>query len=195
LGCACGAPFLADELYAEVRQAAPYAHLARNDFDDVVDFVATGGYAPQGFERFAKIKQTKGSRWRIAPSPIAQHYRVNGGTLVEADMLKVRLVRAREPRHGYSGPIARGGKLLGQVEEYFIETLTPGDTFVFSGEILRYEALVEDEVYVSRAAGEDPKIPSYEGGKFPLSTYLAERVRPLLADPTHSPSLPHHRAH
>jgi len=48
----------------------------------------------------------------------------------------------------------------------------PGDTFVFAGEILQYEALVEDEVYVSRAASEDPKVPAYEGGKFPLSTYL-----------------------
>jgi ATP-dependent Lhr-like helicase len=100
------------------------------------------------------------------------------------------LVRAREARHGYSGPIARGGKLLGQVEEYFVETLTPRDTFVFSGEILRYEALVQDEIYVSRATGEDPKIPSYEGGKFPLSTYLAERVRKLLADPAHWRALP-----
>ena len=190
LGCACGAPFLADELYAEVRQAAPYAHLARNDFDDVVDFVATGGYALKVYERFAKIKQTKDGHWRIAHPRIAQRYRMNVGTIVEADMLKVRLVRARESRHGYSGPIARGGKLLGQVEEYFIETMTQGDTFVFSGEILRYEALVEDEVYVSRATGEDPKIPSYEGGKFPLSTYLAERVRRLLADPTNWRALP-----
>jgi ATP-dependent helicase Lhr and Lhr-like helicase len=78
--------------------------------------------------------------------------------------------------------IPRGGRLLGEVEEYFIETLTPGDTFVFAGEVLRYEALVEDEVYVSRAASEDPKVPSYEGGKFPLSTYLADRVRGIFAD-------------
>src|SRR5438270_6842221 len=69
-----------------------------------------------------------------------------------------------------------------QVEEYFIETLVPGDTFVFAGEILRYEALVEDAVYVSRASAEDPKVPSYEGGKFPLSTYLAGRVRNIIFD-------------
>jgi ATP-dependent Lhr-like helicase len=60
--------------------------------------------------------------------------------------------------------------------------LALGDTFVFAGEILKYEALVEDEVYVSRTSDEDPKVPSYEGGKFPLSTYLAARVRDLLAD-------------
>jgi ATP-dependent Lhr-like helicase len=47
---------------------------------------------------------------------------------------------------------------------------------------LKYEALVEDEVYVSRASAEDPKVPSYEGGKFPLSTYLADSVRKIVSD-------------
>jgi ATP-dependent Lhr-like helicase len=60
--------------------------------------------------------------------------------------------------------------------------LTPGDTFVFAGEILRYETMMQDEVYVSRANSEDPKVPAYEGGKFPLSTYLADRVRRIISD-------------
>ena len=177
LGCACGVPFDADELYAEVTTAAPYAGLTRADFDATIDFVATGGYALKSYERFAKIRQTKDGKWRIAHPRVAQMYRMNVGTIVEADMLKVRLVRSRA-----SKVIPRGGRLLGQVEEYFIETLTPGDTFVFAGEVLKYEALVEDEAYVSRSNDPDPKVPSYEGGKFPLSTYLADRVRGILAD-------------
>ena len=180
LGRACGAPFLADELYAEVRAAAPYAALARADFDAAVDFVATGGYALKAYERFAKIRQGKDGRWRITHPRVAQRYRMNVGTIVEADMLKVRLVRSRAQRRR---SIPRGGRLLGEVEEYFIEMLAPGDTFVFAGEILKYEALVEDEVYVSRSTPTDPKVPAYEGGKFPLSTYLAARVRSILAEP------------
>lgn len=183
LGAACGEPFLAEELFAEVKSAAPYTWLTRADFDSVVDFVATGGYALKSYERFAKIRLGQDGRWRITHPRVAQRYRLNVGTIVEADMLKVRLVRARGGRAGHTGVIARGGKLLGEVEEYFIETMVPGDTFVFSGEILKYEALVEDEVYVSRSSATDPKVPAYEGGKFPLSTYLAARVRHLLADP------------
>jgi ATP-dependent Lhr-like helicase len=183
LGSACGEPFVADELYSEVKTAAPYANLARLDFDAVVDFVATGGYALKAYERFAKIRQTKDGRWRVANPMVAQRYRMNVGTIVEADMLKVRLVRSRAGGRGHTGPIARGGRVLGEVEEYFIEMLVPGDTFVFAGEILKYEALVENEVYVSRSSSEDPKVPAYEGGKFPLSTYLADRVRRLLAEP------------
>ena len=177
LGCACGVPFDPNELYTEVITAAPYAALTRADFDATIDFVATGGYALKSYERFAKIKQTKDGKWRIAHPRVAQMYRMNVGTIVEADMLKVRLVRSRA-----SKAIPRGGRLLGQIEEYFVETMTPGDTFVFAGEILKYEAIVEDEVYVSRSNDPDPKVPSYEGGKFPLSTYLADRVRGILAD-------------
>jgi len=182
LGCACGAPFLSDELYAEVLTSAPYAGLSRSDFDDVVEFVATGGYALKSYERFARIKQDAQGRWRVTNPRVRQSYRLNVGTIVEESMLKVKLVRSRRGGSGSTGAIARGGRMLGQIEEYFIEGLVIGDTFVFGGEIVRYEALVEDEVYVSRANDADAKVPSYMGGKFPLSTYLAERVRLLLAD-------------
>ncbi len=186
LGRACGAPFMADELYEEVRAAAPYATLARADFDAAIDFVATGGYALKAYERFAKIRQGHDGRWRITHPRVAQRYRMNVGTIVEADMIKVRLVRSRAGK----ALIPRGGRLLGEVEEYFIETLVPGDTFVFAGEILKYETLTEDEVYVSRSAATDPKVPAYEGGKFPLSTYLAARVRAILAQPKEWRALP-----
>jgi len=182
LGCACGEPFFSDELFAEVVTAAPYATLSRENFDDVVEFVATGGYALKTYERFARIKQDKQGRWRVANPKVRQSYRLNVGTIVEEPMLKVRLVRSRAGGSGSTGMIGRGGRMLGEIEEYFIEGLVVGDTFVFGGEVVRYEALVEDQVYVSRANDKDAKVPSYMGGKFPLSTYLAERVRRLLDD-------------
>jgi ATP-dependent helicase Lhr and Lhr-like helicase len=189
LGCACGEPFAADDLYREVLTAAPYAGLSRTDFDDVLDFVATGGYALKSYERFARIKQDKQGRWRVANPRVRQGYRLNVGTIVEEPMLKVRLVRSRGGGSGSrgggsgsTGVLGRGGRMLGEIEEYFIEGLVAGDTFVFGGEVVRYEALMEDQVYVSRANDKDAKVPSYMGGKFPLSTYLAERVRKLLDD-------------
>jgi ATP-dependent helicase Lhr and Lhr-like helicase len=190
LGCACGEAFLPDELFEEIRTAAPFAGLTRADFDAVVDFVATGGYALKVYERFAKIRPGKDGRYRISHPRIAQQYRLNVGTIVEETMIKVRLVRSRHTGQGPTGVIARGGRILGELEEYFIEGLTPGDTFVFSGEILRFEALAEDEAYVSRAHSDDPKVPAYAGGKFPLSTYLAARVRALISEPRAWTALP-----
>lgn len=190
LGTACGEPFDADSLFAEVRSALPYAGLARADFDAAVDFVATGGYALKAYERYAKIRQDKSGRWRVTHPRFAQQYRMNVGTIVESPMLKVRLVRSRFKGEGQSGAILRGGQVLGEVEESFAEMLSAGDTFVFAGEILCYEAMVENEIYVSRSNASDPKVPSYAGGKFPLSTYLAARVRALLADPRQWDELP-----
>ncbi len=191
LGSACAAPFAADALYAEVRSAAPYRALTRADFDATLDFVATGGYALRVYERFAKIRRTQEGLWRVSNPQVAQTYRMNVGTIVESTMLKVRLVSAKgSPKTGPAGRPRFGGRMLGEVEEYFIETLVPGDTFVFAGEILRYDALVEDQVYVSRSSAKEPRVPSYAGGKFPLSTFLAAGVRALLAAPKRWAALP-----
>src|SRR5262249_57023771 len=129
--------------FAEVRAAEPYRLLTPADFDAVVDFVATGGYALKAYERFAKIRQGKDGRWRITHPRVAQRYRMNVGTIVEADMIKVRLVRSS--RSGKFVP--RGGRLLGGGEENFIEKLKVGDPFVFAGEILQYQRLVDEEGY------------------------------------------------
>ena len=195
LGSACAGPFSADALYAEMVSAAPYAALSRAHFDRGLDFVATGGYALKAYDRFARIKQTKDGLWRVANGKIAQTYRMNVGTIVESDMLKVRLVHGlrAKPQAGaprYTGRITRGGRVLGEIEEYFLETLAPGDTFLFGGEILSLVAIVESEAQVQRAGGDAPKIPSYAGGKFPLSTYLAERVRAMLGDAKQWTKLP-----
>jgi ATP-dependent Lhr-like helicase len=183
LGMAVAGPFEADELYAEIRSAAPYADLPRTRFDQVLDFVATGGYALKVYDRYARIRQRNDGKWRVANPQVAQRYRMNVGTIVGSELLKVRLVRDR--------PKARlmGGKVLGEIEEWFVSQLEPADTFMFAGQILKLQGVRETDVFVSRSMADTPKIPSYQGGKFPLSTYLAERVRKMLADPAQWPEL------
>jgi ATP-dependent helicase Lhr and Lhr-like helicase len=177
LGMACAAPFDADELFVEVRSALPYADLPRETFDRVLDFAATGGYALKSYDRYAKIRQRSDGLWRVSNPQTAQQYRLNVGTIVEMPMLNVRMVRKNK-----LGSIGRGGPVLGKIEEYFLEGLTQGDTFLFGGKVLRFEGIRENEALASQAFSMDPKIPAYAGGKFPLSTYLAEGVRGLLAD-------------
>jgi len=80
-------------------------------------------------------------------------------------------------------PAGAGGRVLGQLEEYFVEQLTPGDTFVFSGHVLRFEGMRDDGAYVTKTTDSLAQIPSYNGGKFPLSTFLAERVREMVSRP------------
>jgi ATP-dependent Lhr-like helicase len=191
LGVACSDGFETETLYEEVRTASPYAALERADFDAVVSFVATGGYALRSYERFAKLRQDKAGLWRASNARVIQQYRMNVGTIVESTMLKVRLGRARGGKPGQPARIMTGGRVLGEIEEYFAETMTAGDTFIFAGEVLRFEGITGNEAICSRAApGTDPKIPSYAGGKFPLSTFLAARVRAILASPKEWSTLP-----
>jgi ATP-dependent Lhr-like helicase len=183
LGMACAAPFSADALYTEITSAASYRHLSRAEFDRVVDFVATGGYALKSYDRYAKLRRTPEGLWRIAHPRLAQQYRLNIGVIVEEPMLDVRM-------QAKGRPAGAGGRVLGHLEEYFLEQLAPGDTFVFAGQVLRFEGIRDTSAYVTRSHETVAQVPSYMGGKFPLSTFLAGRVREMLANPKAWGSLP-----
>jgi ATP-dependent helicase Lhr and Lhr-like helicase len=189
-GMACAGPFHASDLYNEVRSAAPYAWLPRQTFDRILDFVSTGGYALRTYERYARLRAMDDGRLRLSHPRLANQYRMNVGTIVEAPMIKVRLAGRRGAPSGGARKAFAGGRVLGELEEWFIEQLAPGDTFVFAGEVLRFEALIDTDAFVSRAANREPKIPTYQGGKFPLSTHLAARVRAMIAAPDRGARLP-----
>jgi ATP-dependent Lhr-like helicase len=168
MGMACAGPFRADALYAEVTSAAPYAGLDRKTFEDVVRFVVDGGYALRTYERWRRLYCDSEGRYHVVSPDLVRRYRMNVGTIVEAPMLRVRL----------------GRRTLGDIEEWFVQGLTHGDTFVFAGERLYFEGIEGMEVVTSRSVDHlPPKVPAYEGGRLPLSTHLAARVRGLLAEP------------
>jgi ATP-dependent Lhr-like helicase len=179
MALACAGAFFADDIYKEITTAFTYRKLTRKTFDDVLDYVATGGYALKSYERYAKLKLDVTGRYRLAHPLLAQCYRLNMGTIIEAEMLKLRLASIKR---GTNRRIVTGGRILGELEEWFLSQLSVGDTFIFAGEVLRFEGLDEFGALASRAPGRDPMVPSFQGGKFPLSTFLAARVRAMIAD-------------
>ncbi|MFD2236146.1 ligase-associated DNA damage response DEXH box helicase [Aureimonas populi] len=185
LGMAVAGPFRSDELFEEVRGAEPYRTLDRETFDRVVEFVATGGYALKVYEQYAKIRLTEDGTWRLSHPSIAQQYRMNAGTIMEAEALNVRLIRKKT-----RSAIQRGGPVLGKIEEMFLETLSPGDTFLFAGRVLAFQGIHEMECLVTDTRSDEPKVPYYGGAKFPLTTFLAAQVREILADPRRWGALP-----
>jgi len=193
-GVACAAPFHPDDLYREVSSAAPYGYLTREQFDRVVEFVATGGYALKAYERFRRIvpdaKNERKGMLKIRNPQAAQQYRLNVGTIVEAPAVTLRLGRPRRGPDGKMRGSVRGGRKLGTVEEWFIEQLVPGDTFLFGGEVLKFEGMAEMEALCTRAPNSEVKIPSWNGGKFPLTTFLADRVRQIINTPESWHTLP-----
>ena len=172
LGLACSAPFHPDDAYAEVTSAAPYAALPRTDFDDVLRFVEDGGYALRAYDRWKKLFRDSEGRMHVRNARTAAAHRMNIGTIVEAPVLKVRLAAKR----GF-------GASLGEIEEYFVNMLRPGDTFMFAGRLLRFLRIREMAAECSEGGDGDPMVPAYAGGRLPLTTNLADRVRGLLQDP------------
>ena len=172
LGMACGTPFLPDEAYAEIAATQPYSGLSREEFDAVLDFVATGGYALAAYEHNQKLFRDSEGRMHVRSARVAAQYRMNIGTIVEAPVLKVKLVGKR-----HFGPT------LGEVEEYFVNMLRPGDAFIFAGRKLKFLGVRELAVECVEGGEGDPLVPAYAGGRLPLTTNLATRVRGLLQSP------------
>jgi ATP-dependent Lhr-like helicase len=170
LGAACSAPVHPDTLYREVAATAPYAGLTRAAFDDVLRFVEDGGYALQAYERYRKLFRDAEGHLHVRSERIARQHRMNIGTIVEAPVLKVR----------YGG---RGGA-LGEIEEYFVNMLTPGDCFMFAGRLLTFLRVRENSCEVTDGGGDKPLVPAYAGGRMPMTTNLAARVRGMLQDPS-----------
>ena len=138
-----------------------------------------GGSALNAYERYQRLARNDDGTFSPANRRVIQRHRQNIGTIVEAGRLKVKRIRR-----------GNQGKIIGEVEEYFAQQLTPGDTFYFGGEVLRFEAIRDMQLHAKPAKAKEPKIPSYAGGQMPLSTYLAEGVRAILATQTLWKTLP-----
>ncbi|WBU61476.1 ligase-associated DNA damage response DEXH box helicase [Paracoccus albus] len=172
---ACAGPFDAALLFDEVRGAGPYADLTLAQFDDCLDFAATGGYALRAYDRWQRLVERNGM-WHLRDPRAARMIRMNIGTINDVETLKVRR------RHG--------GAPLGEVEEGFAASLAPGDTFLIGGQTVRYDRLREMIVEVTPQPSKSPKIAVFNGTKLATSTELSARVLALIGDPDAWAALP-----
>ncbi|MGR3492251.1 MAG: ligase-associated DNA damage response DEXH box helicase [Shimia sp.] len=176
---ACAGPFDADDLYEQFLKVGDYATLKRSEFDACLNFCATGGYALRAYDKWQRLKQLDDGRWQLRDPRAASRIRMNIGTIQDTDTLKVRLKNRG------------GGRPLGEVEEGFAATLTPGDTFLIGGQVVRYEGLREMTVEVTRRAADKPKIATFLGTKFATSTKLVHRILDMFQQEDW-PELPDH---
>ena len=174
LGVACSKPFEVNELFVEIKNSWPYRNLQMGKFLEVLEFVKNGGYSLKNYDQYSKIGLNKQNLYTIKNKNIRNKYRLNVGTIVESYMLKVKL----------------GNRTLGQVEEWFIEGLNQGDTFLFGGRVLEYQYLSNNNVIVRTTKDQQPKIPSYAGGRLPLSSELSFQVRSLISKEENWKNLP-----
>jgi ATP-dependent helicase Lhr and Lhr-like helicase len=174
MACACAAPFEQATMLAEVQGALPYSALTAERFGQVLDYIATGGYALKAYDRFRRLTKDADGLWRVSHPRFVQQHRLNAGIIVEADMLTVRF---------------KNGRSLGKVEEGFAASMRPGDTFFFAGLSLEVDRMDTEELLV-HATKKPARIPTYGGARMPISTNLAHRVRRFFSEPAEWPRFP-----
>lgn len=184
LNTAAAGPFEAAVLFGEVTTAGPYRDLTSEKFEACLDYCATGGYALRAYDRYQRLIQKDG-KWQLRDPRAAAQIRMNLGTIIDTETLKVRLKARRGP--------GSGGTPLGEIEEGFAATLSQGDTFLIGGQIVRYEGLNEMTVQVTRSPSDKPRIATFMGTKFATSTQLSERILRIFQQDSW-PDLPAHTA-
>mgnify|MGYP005840484599 CR=1 FL=1 len=163
---AVGGGFGRRELLDEVRATHAYAGLTDQEWGWVLDFVERGGPTLTAYPRFARVRRDPASdRYTVASPQVARLHRLGIGTIT-ADGA-VQLVSGR-------------GKKLGTIEESFIGKLKPGDAFVFAGKVLELLSVRQMTARVRPAKRSRGTVPQWMGGRFPMSTQLAARVRQRL---------------
>ena len=174
LAIACAGPFEEAELLAEIQSAAPYAGLTSERFTEVLNYIATGGYALKAYDKFRRLAPDGPGRWRITRPAIAAQHRLNAGVIVEQPMMDVRF---------------KGGRKLGRIEEGYASTLAPGDHIYFAGLGLEVLSLKDTDIIV-QASSKQARLVTYGGQRMSMSTHLADRVRGFLADREEWPRFP-----
>ena len=177
LAIACAGPFEEAELLAEIQSAAPYAGLTPDRFTEVLNYIATGGYALKAYDKFRRLVPEGPGRWRITHPAVAAQHRLNAGVIVEQPMMDVRF---------------RSGRKLGRIEEGFASTLAPGDHIFFAGLSLEVLSLKDTDIIV-QASSKQARLVTYGGQRMSMSTHLAERVRSLPRRPQPVEPLPRRR--
>lgn len=188
MSCACSVPIDPEAFYKEVITAYPYHSLNYSLFLDTFNFVVNGGYVLQHYERYQRLVLDESGLYKPRSIQIKQRHRMNIGTIVEAEKLKVMLIT------GKAGKKRRRGKglPLGDIEERLILGMEPGDTFLFAGRVLRYEAIRDLIVEVTPSTSQQAKVPAFLGGRMPLSSHLSEAIRNLISSPSEHKKLPNY---
>lgn len=156
--------FTSTELYNEIRTTYCYRELSEEEWGQLLHFATQGGNAMQQYDDFKKVELEDGI-YRIKSRKLAMRHRMHIGTIVSDAMLKVRLI---------------SGGYIGVIEEYFISRLSPGDVFTLAGRNLEFVMIKDMTVLVRKSAQKKSIVPSWNGGRMPLSANLGKKLRSVI---------------
>lgn len=153
--------FTPDELFEEIKSTYCYTDITHEEFEKLLHHITEGGTALQQYDEYKKVEIIDG-RYRILSRRMAMRHRLHIGTIVSDAMLKVKFF---------------SGGYIGVIEEYFISRLEPGDVFTLAGRNLELVIIKDMTVLVKKSTAKKSNIPSWVGGRMPLSANLGRKLR------------------
>jgi ATP-dependent Lhr-like helicase len=174
--------FIPDQIFQEVKATYCYSEMTEDEWQQILHFITAGGNALQQYDDFKKVEIENGV-YKIKSRRIAMRHRMHIGTIVSDAMIKVKFLT---------------GGYIGVIEEWFISRLEPGDVFTLAGRNLEFVMIKEMTVLVRKSNAKKSMVPSWQGGRMPLSANLGRKLRETLSklrpgykkvyEPTHSNS-------
>ena len=143
----------ADEIYATIRGAAPFAELARRSFESVLDLLS-GRYPSHEFSELRPRVNWDRISGEVSPRRGTQRLAIlNAGTIPDRGLYGVFLANAE------GGSSSR----VGELDEEMVFETQPGDVFLLGASSWRVTEITHDRVLVIPAPGEPGRMPFWKG--------------------------------
>ena len=158
---AIGEGFFPEPIFKEIASTYCFREIKKEEWKQILHFITEGGEALQQYDEFRKVEIINGL-YKINGRRIAMRHRLHIGTIVSDAMMKVKFL---------------SGGYLGVIEEYFISRLNPGDVFTLAGRNLEFVMIKEMTAIVKKSNATKAIVPSWNGGRMPLSANLGRMLR------------------
>ena len=158
--------FYPDKLFEEIKSTYCFSEINEEEWLQILQFITVGGIALREYDDFKKVEIIDGL-YKINNKKIAMRHRMHIGTIVSDAMLRVKFI---------------SGGSIGVIEEYFISKLNPGDVFTLAGRNLEFVMIKDMTVLVKKSSAKKAIVPSWNGGRLPLSSQLGKLLRKKLND-------------
>lgn len=148
-----------DDLFALIRQSYCYHSLRREDFDEILSYLAGEFASLEDRHIYAKVWRKdghigkRGKMGRVI-------YMTNIGTIPDESFITVKV----------------GETPIGHLDESFLERLKPNDIFVLGGQTYQFKFARGMVAQVTAAAHRTPTVPSWASEMLPLSFDLAIEI-------------------
>ncbi|GEM_PF-183672 len=149
------------QIFEEVRETFCYSSISESEWHWCLRFITQGGDSLTNYDEFHKVIIEEGL-YKVTSKRVALRHRLSIGTIVSDTMLKVRFL---------------GGGYLGNIEEYFLSRLSPGDNFWFAGRNLELVRIKDMTAQVRKSNKKTGPTPSWQGGRMPLSSQMSKMIR------------------